>query len=129
MSLYERLSGKLGVKAVDREFEILYVLYHHDSLARDEIPHHIHYPECLWIDTTLDDLERMNLISSNRIGWVYEITEKGAVLLSSELCNLRIGYVYKAYLITTTDCGISLTDAAESFHDLQESGILDDFDK
>lgn len=128
MSLYDRMSNKLGTKAIAREFEVLYALYHHVNLATDEIPHHLHYPECRWLETTLDDLECLNLITSNRIGWVYEITDKGAELMESELSRLSKWYVYKAYLITTTACGIGLSDAAEQFHDFVEKGIFEDFE-
>ena len=115
----------LGCKAADREFEVLYALYHHETLAKDEIPHHLHYPECNWLETTLDDLECSQLISGKPARWIYEITEKGKALMRDELSNLRIWYIYKAYLIFTTSIGIRLSDAAEAFHDLKASGMFE----
>ena len=130
MTLNNRMTNKLGTKAIAREFEVLYALYHHESLAKDEIPHHLHYPECNWLETTLDDLECMNLITSHPTkGWIYEITDKGKVLMRDELLRPSKWYVYKAYLITTEASGlISLYDAANAFHDFEDQGVFEDFE-
>ena len=129
MTLLCETLEQLGKKAIDREFEVLYALYHHQKLAKDEIPHHLHYPECNWLETTLDDLECLNLITSHPTrGWIYEITEKGQALMQAELSRLSRWYVYKAYLIMTTACGVLLTDAAETFHDYDTDGFFKDFE-
>lgn len=123
-----KIKKHLGRKAQDREFEVLYTLYHHETLARNEIAHHIHFPECMWLETTLDDLECINLVESQG-RWIWQITEKGKDLMREELQRLSVWYVYKAYLITTTTAKINIFDAAEDFHNLMEDGLLKDFER
>ena len=129
MSLCERMSGKLGVKAIQREFEVLYALYHHESLAKDEIPHYLHYPECNWLETTLDDLECMRLINSKPTrGWLYEITDAGKAVMQAELDGLSKWYVYKAYIKCIESAGVDLFHAAHAFLDWESAGMFEGFD-